>query len=59
VSGATVAIDAMGCQIDVAEKIVEKEADYCLVLKRNPKSLYEGERCILKIFKQNSNKELL
>ena len=41
VSGATVTIDAMGCQRDVAEKITECGADYCLVLKGNQKSLYE------------------
>ena len=40
VSGATVTIDAMGCQIDIAEKIVEKGADYCLVVKGNQKSLH-------------------
>lgn len=41
VSGATVTIDAMGCQIDIAQKIVEKDADYCLVLKGNQKSLHD------------------
>jgi|GEM_PF-2133462 len=34
-------LDAMGCQVDVARKIVEKDVDYCLVLKGNQKSLYE------------------
>ncbi|MDR2707738.1 MAG: ISAs1 family transposase [Nitrososphaerota archaeon] len=50
VSGATVTIDAMGCQIDIAKKIVEKEADYCLVLKRNQKSLYEEVEVYFKVF---------
>lgn len=32
VSGCIVTIDAMGCQMDIAEKIVEREADYVLAL---------------------------
>jgi len=41
VSGSTVTIDAMGCQTDIAKKIVEKEADYCLGLKGNQSTLHE------------------
>lgn len=40
VKGCIVTIDAMGCQKDIAEKIIEKEADYCLSLKENQGSLY-------------------
>jgi hypothetical protein len=29
-SGAMVTIDAMGCQIEIAQKIVDAKADYCL-----------------------------
>jgi predicted transposase YbfD/YdcC len=32
VSVCIVTIDAMGCQMDIAEKIVEREADYVLAL---------------------------
>lgn len=39
--GAIVTIDAMGCQLAIAEKIIEKEADYLLALKGNQKKLYE------------------
>ncbi len=35
-----VTIDAMGCQTDIAEKIIEAKADYILALKRNQESLY-------------------
>ena len=35
VSGCTVTIDAMGCQKEVAAKIVENDADYALSLKGN------------------------
>lgn len=35
IKGAIVTIDAMGCQREIAAKIVEKEADYVLALKGN------------------------
>jgi len=35
IEGAIVTVDAMGCQRDVAEKILEKKADYVLALKGN------------------------
>ena len=41
VSGAIVTIDAMGCQTDIAKKIVEKQAEYCLALKGNQSGLHE------------------
>jgi len=44
VYGATVTIDAMGCQTDIAKKIIEKEADYCLGLKGNQTNLHEDVR---------------
>jgi predicted transposase YbfD/YdcC len=37
--GATVTIDAMGCQKEIARKIKEKEADYVLALKGNQGTL--------------------
>ncbi len=37
--GATVTIDAMGCQKDIAAKIVSKEADYMLAVKENQPTL--------------------
>lgn len=41
IEGAIVTIDAMGCQRDIAQKIVEKNADYVLALKGNQGSLRE------------------
>lgn len=35
IKGATITIDAMGCQREIAAKIVEKEAGYVLALKGN------------------------
>ena len=42
IKGAVVTIDAMGCQVDIAEKIIEREANYLLALKKNQPSLYES-----------------
>lgn len=41
IEGAIVSIDAMGCQRDIAEKIVDKKADYVLALKGNQGTLRE------------------
>jgi predicted transposase YbfD/YdcC len=37
--GALVTIDAMGCQVDIADKIVSHKADYLLALKGNQPTL--------------------
>ncbi len=39
--GCIVTIDAMGCQTNIADNIVEQEADYVLAVKGNQGSLYE------------------
>jgi predicted transposase YbfD/YdcC len=41
IEGAIVTIDAMGCQRDIAAKIIDKKADYVLALKGNQGSLRE------------------
>ena len=38
---ATVTIDAMGCQKEIVEKIMDSNADYLIAVKNNQKSLYE------------------
>lgn len=40
--GATVTLDAMGCQKEIAEKIISKEADYVLSLKGNQGTLHDA-----------------
>lgn len=40
VSGCIVTIDAMGCQTEIAEKIIEQEAQYVLALKENQGNLH-------------------
>ncbi len=42
ISGALVTIDAMGCQTEIAAKIVDAKADYCLAAKGNQPTLHEG-----------------
>jgi predicted transposase YbfD/YdcC len=42
VSGCLVTIDAMGCQAEIAGKIIEGKADYVLAAKGNQPTLYEG-----------------
>lgn len=39
--GCIITIDAIGCQTDIAQTIVEQEADYVLSVKQNQPSLYE------------------
>ena len=41
IAGAIVTIDAMGCQRDIAEQIVDQKADYVLALKGNQGTLRE------------------
>lgn len=41
IEGAIVTIDAIGCQRDIAQKILDRKADYVLALKANQGSLRE------------------
>jgi predicted transposase YbfD/YdcC len=41
IEGAIITIDAMGCQRDIAQKVLDKKADYVLALKGNQTSLRE------------------
>jgi predicted transposase YbfD/YdcC len=42
IKGCLITIDAMGCQTDIAEKIIEKQAGYVLAVKNNQKFLHEA-----------------
>jgi predicted transposase YbfD/YdcC len=46
-SGATVTIDAIGCQKEIARQIVEAEGDYLLAVKENQKTLHEKVKTLL------------
>lgn len=41
IKGGIVTIDAMGCQKEIAKKIIDKEANYVLSVKDNQKNLHE------------------
>ena len=41
ISGCIITIDALGCQKDIAEAIIDQQADYILALKENHGRLYE------------------
>ena len=47
INGCIVTIDAMGTQKEIAEKIIEKGADYILSLKENQKTLYNDVKLYL------------
>jgi len=47
IPGALVTIDAMGCQTEIAEKVLERTADYVLAVKGNQPTLHAG---VIKFF---------
>lgn len=64
VEGSIVTIDAMGCQHEIAKKIVDKGADYVLSLKENQPTLYKDvesifEQAIQEQFKKMRHKQKL
>ena len=44
ISGATVTLDAMGCQTDIAKEIVKRDGDYIISLKGNQSNLHDQVR---------------
>jgi predicted transposase YbfD/YdcC len=46
-SGATVTLDAMHCQVETAQAILDAQADFILIVKRNQEGLYA---CLLDLF---------
>jgi len=50
VTGATVTIDALGTQTEIAEKIIEKGANYVLALKGNQGTLHKAVKGYFKLF---------
>lgn len=43
-AGSVVTLDAMGCQTDIAQKVIDKKADYILALKGNQGQLHQDVR---------------
>ena len=54
IEGSTITIDAMGCQKNIAAKIIKKEADYILAVKGNQEALQEA---VIEAFKESKNSE--
>lgn len=52
--GTTVTIDAMGCQREIAEKIIDKGAEYILAVKGNQKNLEQEILDTIKLEKPES-----
>ena len=57
IQGAIVTIDAMGCQRDIAQKILDKKADYILALKGNQGTLREDVELFASEQKANGFKD--
>lgn len=57
IEGAVVTIDAMGCQREIAKKIIDKKADYVLALKGNQGSLREDVELFVAEQKANAFKD--
>lgn len=53
VAGCIVTIDAIGCQTEIAEAIIDKEADYVLSLKENQGRLFEDVRLLFEDLEQS------
>ena len=49
IKGCLVTIDAMGCQTEIAQTIIEQGADYALALKGNQGNLYEDVRQLFEL----------
>ena len=57
IEGAIVTIDAMGCQREIARKIIDKKADYVLALKGNQGTLQEDVELFANEQKANGFKD--
>jgi predicted transposase YbfD/YdcC len=54
-AGCIVTIDAMGCQKDIASKILARKADYVLSVKENQGQLYEDIQHLFDLYFQEPN----
>ncbi len=57
-TGCIVTIDAMGCQINIAENIIDKGADYILALKGNQGNLNKNVGLFFENARQNNFKDI-
>lgn len=54
VNGCIVTIDAMGCQTEIAEQIIDQGADYVLTVKKNQPHLHEDIDFFFQLAHQNN-----
>ncbi len=59
IKGCVVTIDAMGCQKNIAKKIIEKEADYILMVKDNQKELKDQIKKLFTLQKNFAESEVV
>ncbi len=57
IKGSLISIDAMGCQEDIAECIVNEKGDYLLAVKNNQASLYQNIEDSFRFLKAESRDE--
>ena len=57
IEGAVVTIDAMGCQRNIAKKIIAKKADYIIALKGNQGTLHDDVKVFVAEQKANDFKD--
>jgi predicted transposase YbfD/YdcC len=55
IAGCVVTIDAMGCQKEIASKIIARKADYILAVKENQGHLYEDIEHLFSLYLQEPN----
>lgn len=53
-TGCIVTIDAIGCQREIAQQIINQGGDYLLSVKENQKQLYEDIKLFFKLAQQNN-----
>ena len=58
IEGAVVTIDAMGCQRNIAKKIIDKKADYLIALKGNQGTLHDDVKLLAVEQKTNGFKDV-
>lgn len=56
---ALVSMDAMGCQKEIAEQIIEQKGDYLLAVKQNQKTLYEDIESAFLVYEKQGNSEFV
>lgn len=59
IAGCIVTIDAMGCQTEIAKKIVDNKGDYALALKGNQGNLHEDVELLFKDLEKSQYKNFL